>query len=197
MELYRLGVKLFVAGQETPQLKDFVPVFHRWIQKQAIPDHLLVDVHDYSHIRGGPGILLVAHEGNISIDMDLGRPGLVYARKQPLSGTPENRLTATLKYALHGCRLLEDDHLLGAPLRFRGDEWLILANDRLQAPNAGPTMSAFEPIVSRVFERVLGRGEFKVTRVAPNSKERFAVRVESKTSRSVKELLEKILSSPH
>ncbi len=41
------------------RLDDFIPLFHRWIQEQAIDGHLLIDVHDYSHIQQGPGILLV------------------------------------------------------------------------------------------------------------------------------------------
>ena len=51
------------------RLDDFIPVFHRWIQKQTVSGHLLIDVHDYSHIHQGPGILLVGHEGNFSIDL--------------------------------------------------------------------------------------------------------------------------------
>jgi len=86
---YKFGVKLFITNPGAKPLKDFIPVFHGWIQRQGVPGHLLIDVHDYSHVHHGPGILLVSHEANLSIDETEGRRGLVYLRKQPadLAGT--------------------------------------------------------------------------------------------------------------
>src|SRR6266481_671034 len=81
MDLYKYGVRIFTS--DTRDMGAFIPVFHGWIQRQALPGHLLIDVHDYSHVHHGPGILLVAHEANLSIDEAEGRRGLVYMRKQP------------------------------------------------------------------------------------------------------------------
>src|SRR5262245_14736986 len=128
MDVYRIGVKFFLADPGSLRLPDIIPVFHTWIQQQAIPGHQLVDVHDYSHIHWGPGVLLVAHEGNFSIDLDRGRPGLLYYRKRELDGSPEQRLTSILKTAIHGCRLLEADASLQVKLQFRTDEFLLAAN---------------------------------------------------------------------
>ena len=77
MDLHRLGVKFFAADPTSIKLPDFIPVFHEWIQKQNLTGHLLIDVHDYSHVHHGPGILLVAHEGNVSLENEEGRPGLL------------------------------------------------------------------------------------------------------------------------
>ena len=89
MTTHKFGVKLFITNPTAKSLKEFIPVFHGWIQRQALPGHMLLDVHDYSHVHHGPGILLVAHEANLSIDEAEGRRGLVYIRKQPgnLAGT--------------------------------------------------------------------------------------------------------------
>src|SRR5262245_13844954 len=99
MDLHKLGIKFFMTGPNSPSLSEFIPVFQGWIQRQVIEDHLLVDIHNYSHIYRGPGILLVAHEGNFSIDTAEGRMGLLYYRKQP-GGHPAQT-------ALQACSLLE------------------------------------------------------------------------------------------
>jgi len=75
MDFHRFGVKFFAADPASIRLKDFIPIFHGWIQKQNLTGHLLIDIHDYSHMHEGPGILLVAHEGNFSIDMTSGQIG--------------------------------------------------------------------------------------------------------------------------
>src|SRR5215471_18301875 len=117
MDAYRIGAKFFLKDPASLQLRDLVPVFHSWIQTQAIPDHLLIDVHDYSHIHWGPGILLVGHEGNFSLDLDHGRPGLFYYRKRDLDGDPERRVAAILRAVLYACRMLEEDSTLGGKLQ--------------------------------------------------------------------------------
>src|SRR4030095_14690853 len=100
MDLQRIGIKVFAEDSAKVDVRDFIPVFHSWIQKQAVENHLLIDVHDYSHIHNGPGILLVAHEGNFSIDLSNGEMGLAYYRKQPTAGSMTQRLNGVLKSAL-------------------------------------------------------------------------------------------------
>src|SRR5215467_6350582 len=100
MELYKLGVKFFGPHGHRVDLTEFIPVFHEWIQKQIINDHLLIDTHNYSHMHEGPGILLVAHQGNFSIDSAEARMGLLYYRKQPVQTFAE-----IVKPAVQGCRL--------------------------------------------------------------------------------------------
>ena len=57
-ELQRIGVKLFMVDGVSVRPREFVPVFHRWIQTQAVRDQLLIDVADYEHVPEGPGVLL-------------------------------------------------------------------------------------------------------------------------------------------
>lgn len=173
MELYRIGIKLFAADPAAVRVKDFVPVFHSWIQRQCVEGHLLVDVHDYSHIQDGPGILLVAHEGNFCTDMADGKLGLAYFRKQPAGNGIESHLAAALKSARQAAALLEKEPAFEGRLRFRSDELLVIANDRLLAPNDTATFTTMKPSLMKVF------GESaQLIHASTNPKERLTVRVQ-------------------
>jgi hypothetical protein len=171
MELHRLGVKVFAADPLSIRLEDFIPVFHGWIQRQAIPDHLLIDVHDYSHIQDGPGILLVAHEGNFSLDMSGGKPGLFYYRKTPTTLPPGEHMLTILKSAIGACRLLEKD----TKMRFAMDEVLVIANDRLEAPNDDATFTQLQPLLAAALEQTLPGSAFNIARTSTDPKERLAM----------------------
>jgi hypothetical protein len=139
MESSRLSFKLFVQEPTDLDVKTLVPVFHSWIQNHAITDHLLIDVANYSHVHNGPGIVLVAHEANYSIDHRGGRLGLTYQRKQPIPETSSfaDRLRAALSATRQAAKLLEDHGLT-----FRNDEIEFRICDRLLAPNNSETFGA-------------------------------------------------------
>src|SRR5258706_13193320 len=80
MDSSKLAVKFFATDASALHAEVFVPIFHKWIQTRALPDHLLIDVADYKHVPAGPGTVLVAHEANLSIDQADNRLGLLYAR---------------------------------------------------------------------------------------------------------------------
>jgi hypothetical protein len=147
MDSHKLAVKFFV--EDASHLKtdeDFVPVFHRWIQTRAVPDHQLIDVADYAHVKDGPGTVLVSHEANLHADLGDGRLGLLYFRKQPLPGnTFRERLRQTFAYALAACAKLEAEESLRGRLRFRTDEAAFRIYDRLHAPNTPQTFDAIRP----------------------------------------------------
>ena len=132
MNLYKFGVKLFFANSQDRDLTGFIPVFHGWIQRQALPGHLLIDVHDYSHVHHGPGILLIAHEANLSIDEAEGRRGLVYIRKQPAS------LSDTLQAAFAAAKILEEEQ----GVKFDTGTFESFSNDRLFTPSAAEIAEA-------------------------------------------------------
>ena len=168
MELYRAGIKLFAADPASVHLDDFIPIFHVWIQNQIIEDHFLIDIHNYSHIADGPGILLVAHQGNFSVDMSEGRPGLFYYRKQPAGSFAD-----IVMPAMQACRLLEQEPDLNG-IRFRRDDILIVANDRLVAPNDNNGFEKWAPLVGEGLREVLG-SEFKLNRISAGAKERLTI----------------------
>ena len=79
-----VNVKIF-AREAAINLADATPVFHRWIQERVC-EEVLIDVADYRHVPDGPGVLLIAHEANYSLDMAEGRLGLLYNRKAAVGG---------------------------------------------------------------------------------------------------------------
>ena len=190
MELQRLGVKFFLQDSSQLEFSDLIPVFHSWIQEQLVDDHLLVDIHDYSHVQGGPGILLVAHEGNFSMDLGDGRLGLFYYRKQPLEGALGSRLENIFRATLQGARLLETESQLDE-VQFQMDELLVVANDRLNAPNTEATFQQLEPELSAFFSRLLDGKDFTLAR-QEDPRERFTVRVSTGHSQDTQTLLDRL-----
>ena len=170
MDLFKLGIKFFMTDTHAVQVQDLIAIFQKWIQGQVIQDHLLVDVHNYSHIHNGPGILLVAHEGNFSIDSADGRTGLLYQRKHP-GGNP-------LKTARQACSLLEADPALKGRIRFRTDELQLIANDRLLAPNDDKTFSQLESALLSSLQPAFEGKRLKLTRTSQDPKERLTIRAE-------------------
>jgi hypothetical protein len=190
-ELQRIGLKVFAADGASVRPREFVPVFHRWIQTQAVGDHLLIDVADYEHVPEGPGVLLAAHEGNFSVDLGDSRMGLAYNRKTPLPGALTDRLRAVAHSALAACRLLEDDSALGGRVHFRGDQLYLFANDRLHAPNTAETLTAFQPALQAFLRTVYGDAPCVVAAEA-DARQRFGLRVTASRPLSVRELLQRL-----
>ena len=177
----KLGLKIFLEEPLRAETQEFIPVFHSWIQNQAVDGHLLIDVHDYSHVHRGPGILLVAHEGNFSLDEGDGRLGLLYYRKQNPDGNREECIREIFRHTLLACSRLESDPVLGGRVRFHTREMLLLANDRLHTPNTAETFDELRPVLTRALSAILGRGVFSLDRVE-DRRERFSVRVRARRS---------------
>jgi hypothetical protein len=170
MDLFKVGIKFFMTDPHAIPVQDFIGVFQKWIQGQVIADHLLVDVHNYSHIHDGPGILLVAHEGNFSIDSADRRTGLLYQRKFP-GGNP-------IKTARQACALLESDSSLKGRVRFRTDELQLIANDRLLAPNDDKTFAQLEPALASSLQPAFEGKRLKLTRTSQDPRERLTIHVQ-------------------
>lgn len=177
----KLGLKIFLEEPVRAETREFIPVFHSWIQNQAVDEHLLIDVHDYSHVHRGPGILLVAHEGNFSLDQGEDRPGLLYYRKQDLDATREQCIREVFRHTLLACSRLESDPFLGGRVRFHTREMLLLANDRLHSTNSAETFEQLRPVLTDALSPILGRGVFSLDRVE-DPRERFSVRVRARRS---------------
>jgi hypothetical protein len=143
MDSSRISIKLFIDAADGFKLEDIVPVFHRWIQIHTIDEHLLIDVANYAHVHDGPGIVLVAHEGNFSLDTRGGRLGLTYQRKQQIQETFDERVR----------RVYEMTLAAGARLKFRGDEIEFRICDRLFAPNDTETFEEVKPDLLNIWPR--------------------------------------------
>jgi hypothetical protein len=140
MDSVKYELKLFFQDDSDVATEAFIPVFHRWIQTQRL-DELLIDVADYRHVHHGPAVVLVAHDAHYVIDLEAGRPGLLYSRRrethphrEALVNVPE-RLASVFQSVLTACQALEEESAFSGRLRFRTDELLLRVNDRLVAPN--------------------------------------------------------------
>ena len=161
--LQRIALKIFLDDESVLTPSEVIPVFHRWIQTQAV-DGLLIDVADYSHMATGPCVLLVAHEGHYVLDRAGGRLGLQYARRQPLPGPLPDRLAALGRILLRAGRLLETDTALSGPVRFLGNEIECVANDRLLAPNRAETLAVVRPSLETFLTTLSAGASWTMTR---------------------------------
>ena len=85
MTLQHVNVKLLLQNPADARLEPLIPVFHSWIETPS-GDELLIDVADYTHVPAGPGIVLIGHEGNYSVDNSGNRLGVRYNRKAAVDG---------------------------------------------------------------------------------------------------------------
>ena len=183
MDLQHINVKLFVAEPETVDLEAYAVVFNQWIQAQDF-EELLVDVADYRHVHHGPGVLLIGHEADYSLDNTGGRLGLLYNRKAPVEGSPAERLAQALRAALRAARRLEQDQ----GLQFHTRELLILVNDRLLAPNTEATFAAVTPALTTVLDTLYAGAGYSLSR-SLDPRERFNVSVRVEAALGVETLL--------
>ncbi|MEK6600608.1 MAG: hypothetical protein AABZ09_01885 [Candidatus Binatota bacterium] len=188
MELQKINVKFFVADASKIPLENFIHIFNSWIQAS---NGEYYDLADYSHVRAGPGILLIAHEANISMDNSGDRLGLLYNRKQVLSGGSQEKLQFVFKVALEFCRRIEDEPSLKERLKFRGNEALFLINDRRMAPNSEETFREVRPELEKLAGRLYGRSEFTLEH-NPDPRERFSVHIRTPRVFEVGALLENL-----
>jgi hypothetical protein len=188
MQLQHVNVKLLLQNPEGVCLEPLVPVFHGWIENQN-GDELLIDVADYSHVPAGPGVVLIGHQGNYSVDNADNRLGVRYNRKSALDGGNQDCLAQATRAALMACHRLETEPRLDGKFRFNGQDLEIFINDRLVAPNNAATREALDADL-QLFSRKLFRGkEYSISYgTAPRSL--FTAFVKAARPFSTAELLE-------
>ena len=159
MELQHVNVKLLVENPGEVDLEPLIPIFHRWIQDQVC-EELLLDVADYRHVEAGPGVVLIGHQANYSVDNADERLGIRYNRKAALEGSNQDRLKQATRAALTACQRLESEPSLNGRLRFNGRELELFINDRLLAPNLEATRAAAESDFQTFFQKLFGGNDF-------------------------------------
>ena len=175
MELQHVNVKVYVDGELPVDPARFIDIFHQWTREQTM-DELLIDVADYRHVPAGPGVMLIGHEADYSMDNADNRWGLLYNRKAPTDGSNHDRFRQALTAALKACHLLETGLASEGPLAFSRSEFDIYINDRALAPNTPETFSACKPEVESFLADALGHREFDLTHRS-DPRARFGIRV--------------------
>ena len=167
-EIQRIKLKLFIEdsrGSNSPQPRDFIPIFHEWIQKSAV-NGVLIDIANYDHLPDGPGVMLITHEGNYCIERRNGCLGLQYSRKYPIEAPLPQRLMAIWRILLKAAQLLKEEPQLSGRIEFRGDEIQIIANDRLLAPNTEVSLTNLQPVLTEFLNKLYGPSHYQIFRDA-------------------------------
>jgi|ERR1700722_6679421 hypothetical protein len=188
MQLQHVNVKLLLQSPEDASLEPLIPVFHSWIENQN-GDELLIDVADYTHVPAGPGIVLIGHEGNYSVDNTGNRLGVRYNRKALQDGSNQDHLALATRAALKACQRLEAEPRLDGKIRFNGQDIEIFINDRLVAPNNAVTREAYDADFHS-FSRKLFRGKEYSISYGTDPRSLFTAFVKAARPFSVAELLE-------
>jgi hypothetical protein len=188
----QLAVKIFAQEPAPAELAGFIPIFHRWIQENRLPDRLLIDVADYRHVANGPGIMLIAHEAHYALDREHGPLGLQCARRRDEPGPLEEKLAAGFRDALAACRHLEDDP--ARPIRFRTDRARVAILSRRFATGGRAAWDAARPELEAFAARLYPGLPVRLT---PTSDARapFAVELEAPGAPSLAALLARLAPS--
>lgn len=176
MDLHKFCVKFF-AEDPTVKLDAFIPVYHRWIQKQAV-EGMLVDVADYGHLPQSPGVMLVAHEADYCMDSMEGPLGLLYNRKTAAAGRLSDRIAAAFRAALGACVKLENEPEFQGKLRFKAGTPVFIANDRLNAPNTEEAFQALRSDLAAALAKVYP-SNFELRRISADPRSRLTLQVSS------------------
>jgi len=189
MELQHVNVKLLVKSPEEAPLEPLIPVFHSWIQGQVL-EELLLDVADYRHVPAGPGVVLIGHQANYSVDDTDDRLGVRYNRKAEVDGGNQKALRQAMRASLIACQRLQAEPSLEGKLRFNGQEIEFFVNDRLLAPNRDSTHEALHSDFKAFFTKLFRGSEYALA--YPNASEPrklFGVSVKSSRTFTPEELL--------
>jgi hypothetical protein len=190
MEFQHVNAKVLLKNPQAIEWEALIPVFHSWIEGQSNED-LLLDVADYRHVPGGPGIVLVGHDANYSLDNAGGRPGVRYHRKSALDGTSQDRLTQAAQSALAATQRLEADPRLHGTVQFNGHDIEIVVNDRLLAPNTPQTRVAADADLRQFLSSLFGDSEYSLT-YSSDPRELFSVKVCTARACDTVELLDNL-----
>jgi hypothetical protein len=187
VDLQHVNVKLLLDHSADADPELLIPIFHSWIQGQVF-DELLLDIADYRHVPAGPGVVLIGHQADYSVDNTNERLGVRYNRKAVLDGTNQDRLAQAARAALLACQRLVAEPGLSGKCYFNGHEIELFINDRLVAPNRAETRDATKRDFQIFFEKLFRGSEFSIT-YESDPRRLFGVFAKSTKSFSVSDLL--------
>ncbi len=197
IELQHINVRLLLKDAESldhgRDLDPIIPVFHSWIQGQVFPE-LLLDVADYRHVQAGPGVLIIGHEADYSLDDTDNRLGVRYNRKAILAGTNQQRLAQAALAALTATKQIEEDTRVNGKLNFNGSDVEIFINDRLLAPNTDTNRAALNGEFQTFSNRLFGGSGYSLM-FDDDPRRLLAVSLKAARSFTVGELIENLKSA--
>lgn len=190
--LQHVNVKLFLADAAPLDLEPLIPIFHSWISQRVFSE-MLLDVADYRHVPSGPGVVVIGHQGDYSVDDTDGRLGVRYNRKTAVGGGNSFALEQAARAALVACLRLEQEPRLGGKLRFDGREIEIVVNDRFLAPNRAETFEALRVDLDAFARKLFATAAYSLVYDGTRDpRRRFGVAVKSSRAFSAAELLKNL-----
>ena len=174
MNPIRTQVKFFFRNPAAVDVAAFAALFQRWIQKQTL-EGLLIDVADYRHVFEGPGVMLIGHDSDYSIENRHGRLGLLYTLKRQTDADLPTRLRTSLRLALTACQQIEWETSFIPPLKFRTSELEIRFADRLNFPNRPGVFARVEEDITAAVGDLYGEHSFSVEPVIHDPRYLFTV----------------------
>jgi hypothetical protein len=185
----RTQVKFFLDNDAgSVDLAAFPPVFQRWIQEKAL-DGQLIDVADYRHVFEGPGVVLIGHDSDYTMEIRDGRLGLLYTRKRMVDPDLPSTLRSTIRLALAACQKLETESSFHPRLKFRTDEFELRFPDRLQLPNTPESFALVRGDLRAVLDELYGEEAAFALPVKQDARYVFTVRVRADVDTTINKLL--------
>src|SRR5258707_9564016 len=188
MIAFRTQVKFFAEDPKAVELGRFVSVFQRLIQQQAL-EGLLIDVADYQHVFDGPGVVLIAHDGDYAVQKIDGRLGVTYIRKRRTDASLPAQLRTSFRLALMVCAALEKEPSFQGKLKFRTDEAEIRLLDRLQFPNQPEVFEAVKDDLQAAISDVYGATATRLELINEDPRQVFTVSLHAEGAAAIPELL--------
>lgn len=191
----RISLKYFVKDPDAVDLDAFIPLFHRWIQKHRV-EGLLVDVADYKHVPDGPGIMLVGHEGDYALNIENGKPGLIYIRKREMPDTLTDILRLMFRLTLNACHAVETDEALKGntegKITFLTNETELVFIDRLQLPNQPESFDLVREAIQTAVAEVYEDAEVQIEQVKNDPRQNFSVRISTPAQVDLPTLIQRV-----
>lgn len=144
MDIQRFCLKFYARPGATIDEAIFIEVFHDWIRRRKLAG-VLIDVADYRHVPDGPGVMLITHEINFSMDRTDGRFGLLAQRKLGQGDDHAIRIVELVRSTAAFGALLEKDRRIRGQLSLEGGLFHYMSNDRLLAPNNEESFAKIQP----------------------------------------------------
>lgn len=148
--LQRVSVAVELA--ERIDIEAAVPVFQQWI-RTGVVDGMLIDVARYKHVPNGPGVMLIGHDGDYSVEERGERVSLRYTLKRD---TPPSAADA-VELALGRLQLAAAAFRRDLGLGVRDDAVEVTISDRLRAPNTPEMRTELVPQVRAAVAAGTGR----------------------------------------
>lgn len=167
--LRRVSVSVPLKDAEL-DVSTVIPMFHDWIRRNAV-EGLLIDVARYGHVHHGPGIMLVGHEGDYSVDTAGGAPALRYTLKR----TDADSLRDAVALAWKRLAGAIAEAASGGIATVSGDV-TVRVFDRLRAPNTDETATSLTGEIESVVADAAGFA-VRVARLSADPREPFALRL--------------------